>query len=64
MAQIWLTYEELAQFTDRTPTAARETAIEWGWSRRRSRDGLTRVMLPCEVAALYMRRCGSRYRLL
>jgi hypothetical protein len=57
MAQIWLTYEELARFTDRTPIAARETVIEWGWVRRRSRDGVTRVMLPHEIAALYMRRC-------
>lgn len=57
MAQIWVTYKELADFTEGTTIAAREASIENGWARRRSRDGLTRVRLPREVAALYMRHC-------
>ena len=57
MPQIWLTYDELADFTQRTPIAAREAAIEWGWTRRRSRDGFSRVKLPPIVATLYMAQC-------
>lgn len=46
MAQIWLTYEELAEFCGCAPAAARLAVVNNQWSRRKSGDGLTRVKLP------------------
>ncbi|WP_156968018.1 hypothetical protein [Methylosinus sp. PW1] len=57
MAQIWLTYDELGDFTNRTAAASREAAIVSGWTRRRCRDGLTRVKLPPQAATRYMVHC-------
>jgi hypothetical protein len=49
MAQIWLTYDELGELFDRSPARMRQHVIECDWTRRRSRDGLTRVKLPPNV---------------
>ena len=45
MAQIWLTYEELAILIDCHPADARDAAVAVDLDRRRSRDGRTRVKL-------------------
>jgi hypothetical protein len=49
MAQIWLTYDELGELFGRSPARMRQHVIESEWTRRRSRDGLTRVKLPPTV---------------
>ncbi|BBF93340.1 hypothetical protein [Blastochloris tepida] len=51
MPQLWLTYEELAAFTNQTPEKAREGVIAAAWDRRRCHDGMTRVKLPLAFMA-------------
>ena len=45
VAQIWLTYEELAVLLDCDPAEARTAVSAIGLIRRRSRDGRTRAKL-------------------
>lgn len=59
MPQIWLSYPELAAFLGCRADDARPAAIEEGWSRRRCRDGLTRVKLTPADAERYMRSCAE-----
>ncbi|KAA5599569.1 hypothetical protein [Blastochloris sulfoviridis] len=51
MPQLWLTYEELAAFTNQTAEKAREGVIAAAWDRRRCHDGMTRVKLPLAFMA-------------
>lgn len=54
MAQIWLTYGELAQAFGGTPYEAREAAIENGWARMKGRDGIAHVRLNPAMAQEYL----------
>jgi hypothetical protein len=54
MAQLWLTYEELARYFGGTATAARAGAIEYRWARIKGSDGVTHVRLPQSVMAQYL----------
>jgi hypothetical protein len=56
MAQIWLTYDELAELIDCTPASARDHAIREDLARRRSRDGNTRVKLSKPLIEAFLRR--------
>ena len=56
MAQIWLTYGELAQAFGGTPQEAREAAIENGWARAKGRDGVAHVRLTPAMAQDYLLR--------
>ena len=60
MPQLWLTYEELADELDCGSDQARATAVHRGWTRKRSRDGLTRVLMPYDLMSAYLagRRSG------
>lgn len=57
MPQIWLSYPELAAFLGCAAEDARPVAIGREWSRRRCRDGLTRVKLTPADAERYMLSC-------
>lgn len=57
MPQIWLSYPELAAFLECAVDDARPAAINEGLTRRRCRDGLTRVKLTPADAERYMRSC-------
>jgi hypothetical protein len=50
MPQIWVSYDELGEMLGATADQARATAVDAGWSRRRSRDGVSRVRLPPKMA--------------
>ena len=56
MAQIWLTYEELAQSFGGTLHDAREASIENGWGRVKGRDGIVHVRLTPAMAHEYLLR--------
>jgi hypothetical protein len=53
MAQIWMTYDELAGLTGCTPAEARMRAIHFSLDRRKSRDGATRVKLDLALTAKF-----------
>ncbi|MCK1328259.1 hypothetical protein IVB57_07600 [Bradyrhizobium sp. CW9] len=53
MAQIWMTYDELAGLSDCTPAEARMRAIHLSLDRRKSRDGATRVKLDLALTAKF-----------
>jgi hypothetical protein len=54
MPQVWLTYEEAGRFFGCDADEARTQVSERGLSRRRSRDGLTRVKLDPAAAHEFM----------
>jgi hypothetical protein len=54
MAQVWLTFEEIQDFFGCDAAGARRRVIANEWERRRGHDGLTRALLPPEVAHDYM----------
>lgn len=54
MAQIWLTYSELADFMKLSTRQVEAATAAAKWDRRLSRDGATRVKLPPSVALDYM----------
>ena len=56
MAQIWLTYEELAILIDCHPADARDAAVAVDLDRRRSRDGRTRVKLTPPLVEAFLDR--------
>lgn len=56
MAQIWLTYGEMAQAFGGTAHEAREAAIENGWARNKGRDGIAHVRLTPVMAQDYLLR--------
>ncbi|MFC7698594.1 MULTISPECIES: hypothetical protein [Bradyrhizobium] len=53
MAQIWMTYDELAELSGCTSAEARMRAIHLSLDRRKSRDGATRVKLDLALTAKY-----------
>jgi hypothetical protein len=54
MAQIWLTFDELATHAECSVQHARAEVAANNWPCRQSRDGQTRVKLPPELAHAYM----------
>ncbi|MET4278126.1 MULTISPECIES: hypothetical protein [unclassified Bradyrhizobium] len=54
MAQIWMTYDELAGLSGCTPAEARMRAIHLSLDRRKSRDGATRVKLDLALTAKFL----------
>jgi hypothetical protein len=56
MAQIWLSYDELAETLGCTAPQARHAAIQHGWARVKSRSGISHVRLPAEMTQRYMLR--------
>lgn len=54
MAQLWLTYNEMARYFGGTASAVRKGAIENGWARMKGRDGITHVRLPPSVMTQYL----------
>ncbi len=53
MPQVWLTYQEMGDELGCDAFEARETAAARSWTRKRSRDGMTRVLLPQEMLQAY-----------
>jgi hypothetical protein len=53
MAQIWMTYDELAELSGCTSAEARMRAIHLSLDRRKSRDGATRVKLDLALTAKF-----------
>jgi hypothetical protein len=60
MAQIWLTYDELGELFGHSPARMRTHVIERQWTRRRSRDGLTRVKLPPNMMWNFIMKMASQ----
>jgi hypothetical protein len=54
MPQIWLTFEEIADLFYYDTAGARRRVIANQWERRRYSDGVTRALLPSEVAHEFM----------
>lgn len=59
MAQIWMTYDELAELSGCTSAEARMRAIHLSLDRRKSRDGATRVKLDLALTAKYSPLSGT-----
>ena len=53
MAQIWMTYDELATLCECSSSEARLRAIHLSLDRRKSRDGATRVKLDLALTAKF-----------
>jgi hypothetical protein len=62
MPQLWLTFEEIADLFFCDPASARRRGIANQWERRRYSDGLTRALLPSEVAHEFMLRYSSKHK--
>jgi hypothetical protein len=60
MAQVWLTFGEIQDLFNCDAADARRRVIADQWERRRGHDGLTRALLPAEVAHDYMSGYRSR----
>ncbi len=56
MAQIWLTYDEMAATFGGTRFQAREAAIQNGWARMKGRDGVAHVRLTPTLAREFLER--------
>jgi hypothetical protein len=54
MAQVWATFEEIAELYQIDVTSARNLVIENQWERRRYSDGVTRAILPPDAALKLM----------
>ena len=54
MAQIWLTYEELAAHAECSAQHARDEVVANKWPRRQCSDGQARVKLPPDFAHAYI----------
>jgi hypothetical protein len=61
MPQIWLTFEEIADLFYCDTAGARRRVIANQWERRRYSDGVTRALLPSEVAHEFMLRCKNKH---
>jgi len=59
MAQIWITYEELAELCLCAPINARTAVKSSNWARRQCSDGRVRVKLPEDLAFDFMRAATS-----
>ena len=62
MPQLWLTYQELADELACDGDQVRATASRHGWTRKRSGDGLTRVLLPHDLMYAYFASVTARSR--
>jgi hypothetical protein len=51
MAEVWVSYAELAEHLGISPEAARQKAIRARWQRLRGEDGKARVLVDVEAAA-------------
>ncbi len=60
MPQLWLTYQELADELSCTPDEARSVALDQDWTRKRSRDGYSRVLLPRDLMHAYFAGAAKR----
>lgn len=60
MAQLWLTYEEVADAFDCGVDEARRAIASCGWTRKRSHDGFIRALLPQDVMQAYIRRVAAQ----
>lgn len=60
MPQIWLDDEELATLLRCPAAEARRQVLTLGWSRRRSRDGVSRTKLPRGVFEEFLLDYASR----
>lgn len=54
MAQLWLTYHELAEAFDFGLDVAEHVVRSRGWTRKRSQDSQIRVLLPQDVMQAYV----------
>jgi hypothetical protein len=54
MAQVWLTFEEIADLFYSDAAGARRRVVAKQWERRKCSDGLIRALLPSEVAHDFM----------
>ena len=61
MPQIWMTYAEAGELLGLSPMAMRDHCLVAGLSRRRSRDGQTRLKLSSEAIALFIQREVRRH---
>jgi hypothetical protein len=59
--QIWLTFEEIADLFYCDTAGARRRVIANQWERRRYGDGVTRALLPSEVAHEFMLRYKNKH---
>jgi hypothetical protein len=62
MPQLWLTFEEIADLFYCDTAGARRRVVANQWERRRYSDGLTRALLPSEVAHEFMLRYSSKHK--
>lgn len=60
MPQLWLTYHEIAEELGCDVSSARVTTISRGWTRKHSRDGVTRVLMPESVMQRYFANHSSQ----
>src|SRR3981081_2074992 len=60
MAQLWLTFDEIADLFYCDNAGARSRAIANQWERRRCNAALTRAELPSDVAHEFMLRYRSK----
>ena len=56
MPQIWVTYSEAGDLFGCNADIARLHAINQGWARKKSGDGLSRVKLPADEADKFVDR--------
>jgi hypothetical protein len=59
MPQVWLTYEEYADFTGQPVEDVRALVRAEAWDLRKSRDGRTRLKLPLAHMAPYICRLAE-----
>ena len=55
MPQVWLSYDEVGRWLRHDTRDTAEHVLRQGWSRRRCRDGLTRIKLPPSLIESYLR---------
>lgn len=53
VAQLWLTYHEIADHLDCDAEQARAITSSKGWPRKHSSDGMTRIMMPPDMMRSY-----------
>jgi len=61
MPQLWLTDQELGDELGRSASAARSTVISNGWARKKSRDGLSRTLLPETMMIAFILRAAQQF---
>jgi hypothetical protein len=61
MPQLWLTDQELGVELGRSVSAARATAIANGWARKKSRDGLSRTLLPEAMMIAFILKAAQQF---